>query len=80
MIIEVNMPLMNGFEFIETFRALPFADEKRAKIIILTSSVRHGKSQNAWSRFYNENAYPQRMQGLFNKPIAAETGTSIVLR
>lgn len=37
-LLDLNMPLMNGFEFLEQCRKLGYFDRWKTKIIILTSS------------------------------------------
>lgn len=37
-LLDLNMPLMSGFDFIECLNELTFADKKRPTIVILTSS------------------------------------------
>ena len=37
-LLDLNMPLMNGFQFIESFRKLDFPKKEEIKIVVLTSS------------------------------------------
>lgn len=37
--LDLNMPIMNGFEFIEAFKKLDLSDQKNVKIVIVSSSV-----------------------------------------
>jgi CheY-like chemotaxis protein len=37
--VDLNMPIMNGFEFIQTFRKLDIPNKEAVTIIILTSSI-----------------------------------------
>ena len=37
--LDLNMPIMNGFEFLEEFKNLEILNKSRLKIIILTSSA-----------------------------------------
>jgi CitB family two-component system response regulator MalR len=37
--LDLQMPMMNGLEFLEAYQSLPFAEEKRIAIVLLTSSV-----------------------------------------
>ena len=38
-LLDLNMPVMNGFEFLEAFSALPPAQQQRAVVVVLTSSL-----------------------------------------
>ncbi|MGI4741610.1 MAG: response regulator [Janthinobacterium lividum] len=38
-LLDINMPGMNGFEFLETFQQLPLARRQTIVIIMLTSSL-----------------------------------------
>jgi CheY-like chemotaxis protein len=37
--LDINMPVMDGFEFLKAFEALPAAIRKKPKIIMLSSSL-----------------------------------------
>lgn len=37
-IVDLNMPLMNGFDFIQALRSMTFPNKERLEIVILTSS------------------------------------------
>jgi CheY-like chemotaxis protein len=37
--LDINMPVMNGFVFLEEFTRLPDAVKKKSKIVMLTSSL-----------------------------------------
>lgn len=37
-LLDLNMPLMNGFQFIESFKELDFPKKDKVKIVVLTSS------------------------------------------
>jgi CheY-like chemotaxis protein len=39
--LDINMPVMNGFEFLETYEKLTFPDQKESKIFVLTTSNHH---------------------------------------
>ncbi len=41
MFVDLNMPVMDGFEFIENFKKIDNENLKNCKIIILTSSINH---------------------------------------
>lgn len=37
--LDINMPLMNGFDFLEAYRQLPLAQQQAIVIVMLTTSV-----------------------------------------
>lgn len=45
--IDINMPMMDGFQFIESFKKIPKNSIKSSKLVILTSSVYHEDRQKA---------------------------------
>jgi len=45
--IDINMPMMDGFQFIENFKKTSEKDLKQPKLVILTSSVYHEDRQKA---------------------------------
>ncbi|WP_300039219.1 response regulator [uncultured Roseobacter sp.] len=38
-LLDINMPRMNGFEFLEAYRDLPSEEQKRHMIVMLSTSV-----------------------------------------
>lgn len=38
-LLDVNMPVMNGLEFLEAFRQLPLARQQASTIVMLTTSL-----------------------------------------
>ena len=45
--IDINMPMMDGFQFIDLFKKNILAQQQKPKLIILTSSVYHEDKQKA---------------------------------
>lgn len=41
MFVDLNMPIMDGFEFIENFKKIDNEELGKCKIVILTSSINH---------------------------------------
>ena len=37
--MDINMPVMNGFEFLEEYKDLPETVQQKAKVIMLSSSI-----------------------------------------
>jgi CheY-like chemotaxis protein len=62
--IDINMPMMDGFQFIELFEKKTAQYAKKPKLVILTSSVYHEDMQRA--RDISENLL------FLNKPLSAE--------
>ncbi len=45
--LDINMPIMNGFEFLEEYAKLPEAIRKAVVVVMLTSSVNPLDKENA---------------------------------
>jgi len=60
-LLDINMPVMNGFEFLDKFQYLPF--RQAIRVVLLTSSVNAKDAEKA-------SAYP--VSGLVNKPLTEE--------
>lgn len=45
--LDLNMPIMNGFDFLSNFNLLPLKDKQNIKIIILSSSASPVDKQKA---------------------------------
>jgi CheY-like chemotaxis protein len=63
-LLDIRMPLMSGFEFIEELLKVPNKVIEKAKIFLLTSSCEEVDYQKAY-------LYPQ-VCGFFNKPFNNE--------
>ena len=64
-LLDLNMPVMDGFGFLEAFKQADFPDKERVKIIILTSSIHPEDIQRA--KDYGVTSYltkPLREEGL----------------
>jgi CheY-like chemotaxis protein len=65
LLVDIQMPIMNGFEFVEAFEQLPEDIQERYVIYIATSST----NENDLSRM---RAY-KSVVSLMNKPLATQT-------
>ena len=63
--VDIRMPGMDGFEFLEAFHQLPGTEWQRIHIFMLTSSLDERDQEKA-------QRYPQVM-GFFSKPLTQET-------
>ena len=63
--LDLNMPVMNGFEFLEELNKSNDIDRSRLKIIILTSSANKKDAEEV--TFYNE-----LVSGFITKPLEEE--------
>ena len=69
-LLDLNMPVMNGFEFLKAFQILELKDKEDVLIIMVTSSVNPSDLEKARSlgiRYY------------LTKPISAEMLRSIIM-
>lgn len=41
-LLDISMPVMDGIEFLETYRQLPAEQQKQAVVIVLTTSMHSG--------------------------------------
>ena len=62
-LLDINMPVMDGFEFLEAYKKLPIANKDNAVIVMLTTST----NQNDMAR---SKSIPIR--GFLNKPLTEE--------
>jgi CheY-like chemotaxis protein len=67
--IDINMPMMDGFQFIELFEKNTERYKKKPKLVILTSSVYHEDIQRA--RDISHNIV------FLNKPLSSELLSSV---
>jgi CheY-like chemotaxis protein len=67
--LDVNMPLMNGFEFLAAYRQLPLAQQLATVVVMLTSSL-HPRDV--------ERAQHLRVAGFLTKPLTADKVTAII--
>lgn len=58
--LDINMPVMNGFEFLNEFKNLSLRNKKEVKIIVLTTSTNPGDMQKL-----KEHS----IKGFLNKPL-----------
>lgn len=58
--LDINMPVMNGFEFLNEFKNLPLENKNEVKIIVLTTSTNPGDLQKL--KDYS-------IKGFVNKPL-----------
>jgi len=63
-IVDIQMPLMNGFEFVEAFEILPQELQKQFVIFMLTSSI----NENDLNRVKNYSS----VKHLLNKPLTSD--------
>lgn len=63
-IVDIQMPLMNGFEFVEAFEMLPQDLRNRFVIFMLTSSI----NENDLNRVKNYGS----VKHLLNKPLTSD--------
>jgi CheY-like chemotaxis protein len=67
--LDVNMPLMNGFEFLAAYHQLPLAQQLATVVVMLTSSL-HPRDV--------ERAQHLRVAGFLTKPLTADKVTEII--
>lgn len=63
--VDINMPIMDGFQFIENFETLLNMSSKKSKIVILTTSA-DPEDKNRTLRFKNDILF-------LNKPLTDES-------
>lgn len=69
-LLDINMPRMNGFEFLEAYEALPSDQRVKAIVIMLTTSLNPADEARA-----NEFA---DVRGFLNKPLTSDSFSHLV--
>jgi CheY-like chemotaxis protein len=67
--IDINMPLMDGFQFIDEYIKLPESLKNKTKLVILTTSI-NPQDRNMASRYGNKVNF-------INKPLNEESLANI---
>lgn len=67
--LDINMPVMNGFEFLEAYRQLPWMQQRATIIVMLTTSL-HSRDIS--------RAEQLPVAGFISKPLTAEKVTGIL--
>lgn len=69
-LLDINMPIMNGFEFLDELAQLPASFCQNIKIIMLSSSLDNGDKERAFTY--------QNVIDFFTKPLATEKLVALV--
>ena len=69
-LLDINMPVMNGFDFLDAFEKLPVASLPATKVVMLTSSMDEGDRHRAFSHV--------SVKGFVRKPIARTEVASLL--
>ncbi|MDF7812944.1 response regulator [Hymenobacter sp. YC55] len=67
--LDIKMPVMNGFEFLEVYAQLPWAQQRNTVIVILTTSL-HDRD--------TERAQRLHVADFISKPLTSEKVTTIL--
>lgn len=67
--LDIDMPLMDGFQFLDEFEKLSASVKKKCKIVMLTSSI-NPQDFNRSKKYVNVKLY-------LNKPLSHESITSL---
>lgn len=70
-LLDINMPIMDGFEFLEAYEQLDFAQKQSVVIVMLTTSL----NPNDVARVQRAN-----IAGLINKPLTKQALQEIIDR
>ncbi|MBW3546433.1 MAG: response regulator [Bacteroidetes bacterium] len=68
-LLDINMPVMDGFEFLYEFKSLDFPNKERVKIVMLTTST---------SQKDLEKLEDHQIAGYINKPLTEEKMMELV--
>ena len=71
LIVDIQMPVMNGFEFIEAFEQLPQAVQDNYLVYVLSSSI----NENDLNRVRSYKS----VKHFLNKPLNSSTLTALIL-
>ncbi len=69
-LVDIQMPVMNGFEFVEAFEALPYDIRKNYTVYVVSSSI----NDNDLHRVQNYSTVKQ----FINKPLTSNNLASIL--
>ncbi|HBK89151.1 MAG: response regulator [Cyclobacteriaceae bacterium] len=67
--LDIDMPLMDGFQFLDEFEKLSLATKKKCRIVMLTSSI-NPQDFNRSKKYLNVKLY-------LNKPLTYESIVSL---
>ena len=70
-LLDINMPVMNGFEFLKAYEGLDVAHKQSVVILMLTTSMNPGDV---------ERLKQVPIQGLLNKPLTEEMVRDLLQR
>lgn len=70
LIVDIQMPIMNGFEFVEAFEALPEELQNKYIIYVLSSSI----NENDLARVRGYRA----VKHFLNKPLTSNTLSALI--
>lgn len=70
-LLDINMPVLDGFEFLEQFEKIEFSNKEQIRIIILTTST-HQKdilkiTANARTGYINKPLTEDKLREILNK-------------
>ena len=70
-LLDLNMPIVDGFEFLETFEKLELSNKKGAAIVVLTTSLNPKDVERAMklgiSDFISKPLKPEALQRILEK-------------